>query len=262
VAVALAWDDVGEPGGIPVLYFHGGGDSRLSRHPDDSIASSLGVRLVAVERCGLVERARTLPAFAREVGAVADELGLERFSVLGWSAGGPHALAVAAELPGRVAHVAVVGGMPPPEGLAAMPRDVRATIRLARINPRLAAPPLARWGRRPVPPTGDAACDDAYTRGRVESFRSGATWLAVELAMLGRPWGFELDAVRAPVTLWYGERDVVCPPAIGRAYVQLLPNATLKLVDDTHQLLFSRWTDILRDLATHELAARAARIFR
>ena len=48
----LAYDDVGEDGGIPVLYFHGGGDSRQTRHPDDTIASSLGVRLIAVDRCG------------------------------------------------------------------------------------------------------------------------------------------------------------------------------------------------------------------
>jgi pimeloyl-ACP methyl ester carboxylesterase len=258
---ALTYDDVGEPGGIPVLYFHGGGDSRISRHPDDGIASSLGVRLISVERCGIVDPARTLAGFAREVEALTDELGLTRFSVLGWSAGGPHALAVAAKLPGRVSHVGIVAGMPPPKGLRAMPRDVRATIALARINPRLAVAPLERWGKRTPPPTGSADCDLAYREGRRESFRNGATWLAIELAMLGRSWGFDLSEVRAPATLWYGARDVVCPPRIGEAYARDLPRATLKVVDETHQLLFSQWVEILRDLATHELAARAARIF-
>jgi pimeloyl-ACP methyl ester carboxylesterase len=257
----LAYDDVGDLRGIPVLYFHGGGDSRLSRHPDDSIASSIGVRLVAVERCGLVDPKRTLASFARDVGALADDLDLPRFAVLGWSAGGPHALAVAAGLPARVTHVSVVAGMPPPSGLRAMPRDVRAAIRLARISPRLALRPLERWGGRPVPPTGSRACDEAYAAGRVESFRKGAQWLAIELAILGRPWGFDLADVRAPVTLWYGEHDGVCPPSIGERYERELPNATLRVVDDGHQLLFSRWEEILKELATRELAARAARIF-
>ena len=259
---ALTWDEHGEPGGIPVLYFHGGGDSKTSRHPDDTIASSLGVRVISVERCGIVDPARTFTGFARDVETLTDELGLPRFSVLGWSAGGPHALAVAAKLPERVAHVAVVAGMPPPKRLRSMPRDVRATIALARINPRLAVPPLERWARRTPPPTGSADCDLAYDQGRREAFRNGPMWLAIELAMLGRSWGFELSEVHAPVTLWYGERDVVCPPKIGEAYVHELPRATLKLVDDTHQLLFSQWVEILRDLATHELAARVARIFR
>ena len=79
--------------------------------------------------------------------------------------------------------------------------------------------------------------------------------------MLSRPWGFEVADVRTPVTLWYGERDVVTPPSIGRDFEEALPSATLRVVDDTHQLLFSRWETILKDLKTHALAERAARIF-
>src|SRR5438105_193105 len=190
-----SFDDVGDPTGTPVLYFHGGGDSRLTRHPDASIAESVGIRLIAIDRCRLVDPRRTLVSWGRDVGRLADELDLREFSVLGWSAGGPHALAAAAANPGRVRHVAVVAGMPPAKGLRAMPRDVRSVVRLARISPRLAVPPLTRWSRQPLPPTGSAECDRAYTEGRVESFREGALWLALELAMLGRPWGFELSAV-------------------------------------------------------------------
>jgi pimeloyl-ACP methyl ester carboxylesterase len=245
----LAFDDVGDPRGMPVLYFHGGGDSRLSRHPDDSIAASLGIRLISVERSHLVDRRRTLLSWARSVGALADRLAVDRAAVLGWSAGGPHALAVAAALPERVTRAAVVAGMPPPEGLSAMPRDTRQVIRLARVSPRIAARPLARWGRRPVAATGDPDCDRAYADGRVESFRGGARWLALELALLSRPWGFDLDAIRAPVTLWYGERDGVTPPSIGRDFERALPNAALRVVDGGHQLLFSRWREILADVA-------------
>jgi hypothetical protein len=41
----------------------------------------------------------------------------------------------------------------------------------------------------------------------------------------------------------------VCPPPIGRDFEQRLPNATLRLVDGNHQLLFSRWRDILEDVS-------------
>jgi pimeloyl-ACP methyl ester carboxylesterase len=98
-----AYDDVGDPGGRPVVYLHGGGDSRLSRHPDDSIAAGLGVRLVAIDRCGPARggRRRSLLDRADEVRAVVDALGIERFGVVGWSAGGPHALAFGVEAIGR-----------------------------------------------------------------------------------------------------------------------------------------------------------------
>ncbi|HVV58295.1 MAG TPA: hypothetical protein VHC45_08010, partial [Gaiellaceae bacterium] len=59
----------------------------------------------------------------------------------------------------------------------------------------------------------------------------------------------DLADVRAPVTLWWGESDRVCPPSIARAYERELPNATLRLVEGTHQLLFARWRDILADAA-------------
>src|SRR5438045_8713182 len=102
-------DDIGDPRGTPVVYLHGGGDSRLSRHPDDSIAAELGVRLLAVERCGPAVRGRTLRSCAEEIVAA---LPVERFSVVGWSAGGPHALAVAAVAPECVTRGALGGSMP------------------------------------------------------------------------------------------------------------------------------------------------------
>lgn len=243
---ALVVDEAGDPAGTPVVYLHGGGDSRLSRHPDDSIAASLGVRLVAVDRCGPARRLASLRAWAEET---ADALDLGRFGVVGWSAGGPHALALAAVAPQRVTRVALVGSMPPVDALRELQRDVRAAMRVARVSTRLAARGLERWGRMATPPTGDPACDDAYARGRVESFRHGGLWLARELAYLGRPWGFELEDVRAPVTLWWGRGDWVCPPAIGEAFAARLPDAELRVVDGTHQLLFSRWRDILEDVS-------------
>ena len=231
------------------MYLHGGGDSRLSRHPDDGIAAGLGIRLLAVDRSGLAVPGRTLPAFAHELLAVVDERGIERFAIVGWSAGGPHALAAAAAAPRRVTRVALVASMPVPDGVRLLPSPVRTAMRLSRISPRLAAPGLERWGRSRTPPTGRPETDAAYARGRAESFRGGGEWLARELAYLGRPWGFGLADVRAPVTLWWGDRDTVTPPAIARDYERRLPASELRLVDATHQILFQRWREILADAA-------------
>jgi len=204
------------------------------------------VRLLAVDRCGPARRFASLRAWAD---ATAGALGVDRFGVIGWSAGGPHALALAAVAPERVTRVALVGSMPPVDLVAELQRDVRAAMRAARVSPRVAAHGLERWGRQPTPPTGDPACDQAYARGRVESFRHGGLWLARELAYLGRAWGFELGDVQAPVTLWWGTNDTVCPPSIAEAFAARLPHAELRLVEGTHQLLFSRWRDILASAA-------------
>lgn len=204
------------------------------------------MRLVSVERCDYVPR-RTLRSWAHDVLVLADELDVGEFAVVGWSAGGPHALAVAAAAPERITRVELVASMPPPDGVGTLPRDVRMVMRLARRSRPLAAAALERWGRNPPDPTGDAAHDDAYARGRTESFRGGGMWLAQELAYLGRPWGFELAEVRPHVTVWYGDRDHVTPPSLGPLYVERLPDAELRAVDATHQVLFSHWREILAD---------------
>jgi pimeloyl-ACP methyl ester carboxylesterase len=199
-----------------------------------------------------VGRTRTLRAWAERFLAALD---VERFAVIGWSAGGPHALAVAALAPERVTRVALVASMPPPDAVEQLPPDVRRVMRVARVAPRVAARGLEQWGRRTPPPTGDPATDEAYARGRAESFRQGGLWLARELAYLGRPWGFELADVHAPVALWWGERDVVCPPAIARIYEERLPRTTLHLTGDTHQILFPRWRELLADVSGRDVSA-------
>jgi pimeloyl-ACP methyl ester carboxylesterase len=236
------FDDHGD--GTPVFYFHGGGDSRLSRP-----AETHGVRLISVDRCGKRIRGRTLLAWADDVVHLADELAVDRFAVVGWSAGGPHSLAVAAAAPDRVTRVGLVASMPPPDAVAVLPGDVQMVMRLARRSPRLAALGLERWGRKPPDPTGDPEHDAAYADGRIEAFRNGGGWLAHELAYLGRPWGFELADVKPHVTIWYGDRDRVTPPSLGPLFAQRLPDAELRDVQATHQVLFSHWREILADAA-------------
>ena len=50
---------------------------------------------------------------APDVAAILDHLGLDRFVMLGWSGGGPHALACAALLPDRCRAAASLAGVAP-----------------------------------------------------------------------------------------------------------------------------------------------------
>lgn len=50
MAAQLDYAEFGDPKGKPVFFFHRLPGSRLFRHPDNSIATSLGVRLITVDR--------------------------------------------------------------------------------------------------------------------------------------------------------------------------------------------------------------------
>ena len=231
--------DAGE--GPPVFYFHGGGDAPSSRPVE-----TYDARVISVARCGPAVPGRTLRSWPPDVVALADELGLDRFGVIGWSAGGPHALAVAALAP--IASIACrwLRRCRRMTSCSMVRRDVHISVLTAKRSVRLASAMLEQWAEADCAAAGPGD-SEAYARGRVESFRAGGRWLAQELAYLGRPWGFELNDVRAPVAIWWGDRDTVCPASIAHEYEHRLPNATLKLVADGHSILFSRWREILAD---------------
>ena len=95
----LAYAEFGIPDGKPVFYFHGSNGSRLERHPDESIAASLGIRIITIDRPGHglsdYQPRRKLLDWPGDVEALADSLGIGRFAVAGFSSGGPHLLACA-----------------------------------------------------------------------------------------------------------------------------------------------------------------------
>ena len=108
----LAYLDSGDPEGYPVFYFHGSPGSRLEGLMYDELNQQLGIRMIVLDRPGYglsdFQEDRTYLDWADDVSEVADHLGIDRFAVLGWSSGGPHAAAVAHEIPERLTVAAIV----------------------------------------------------------------------------------------------------------------------------------------------------------
>src|SRR6478672_2789463 len=108
----LEYVELGDPDGIAVLHFHGTPNTAGSAALWDDAARRNHVRLIAVSRPGYGDSTTTRPGLdsvAHDVVALADELRIERFSLLGISGGGPYALALASHAPQRT-HTAVVAG--------------------------------------------------------------------------------------------------------------------------------------------------------
>lgn len=270
----IAGVDAGSSDDRPVFSLAASGPS-LASHLDPALARAAGVRLLAIDRPGLgnstAHRGRTLVSFARDVEAVADELGLDRFAVVGWSGGAAHALAVAQALPARVRGVGFVSGHPPLVGGA-----------LARLGPRWArqrlvaswAPWLARLGaasqarayRRSPEAFVDRAIASAsaaeisvltlpehraaFAESTRRLFAQGGTGLADEALALVRDWGFSPADVQAPVQLWHGEADPVVPIGAARWLAEELPHARLTTFPgEGHRLHLTHAEEILRAFA-------------
>jgi pimeloyl-ACP methyl ester carboxylesterase len=104
--------------GLPVISLSGTPGTRWERPGVVRAIEATGLRLVAPDRPGYGGSARqpgrSVADVAADVRAVADAQGWARFAVTGFSGGGPHALACAALLAGRVTCCAVVACPAPP----------------------------------------------------------------------------------------------------------------------------------------------------
>ncbi len=131
----------GPPDGLPVLALHGTPGSNLKFRPASTVAATLGLRLIALDRWhyGLTDAPSTpsLAGFATDVGEIADQLELARFAVIGISGGGPYAAAVAAQLGRRVTACALVAPVGPIAGVEPRPRLGLYHHVAFRILPRL-----------------------------------------------------------------------------------------------------------------------------
>ena len=276
----LACDDVGDPAGHPVIYVHGTPDSRQARHPDDEVASGLAVRLVAVDRPGFghssPDPGGTHGSFAADVAALADELGLDRFALLGWSAGALPALACAALLGERVTAVGVAAGLLPFAAyaepgvlddaddsrvmLADIGRELGPEATAAELAPYLVpvpiTPELAREhvleGTEPVRRAEIESVPgalDAMAAALVDSVQHGLAGITRDIELQILPPDFALAAVACPVHLWYGALDSTAPPSFGHWYESHLSAATLEVLDGAgHCFPLPRWADLLAAL--------------
>lgn len=267
----LAHLDLGAPDGTPVLYQHGGLSCSRDIAFADARCRERGVRLVAPDRPGIGDSGRrpgrTVADWAGDVGALADALGIERFAVLGWSAGGPYAIACAHLLGDRVTAVATVGSVSVPDR-ANVARLGLATDRLLFPVSRW-APPIGRLileAGRLTPATlthaalrrsvrgGDRAAVAGISAGEVRGWyagaaRHGAAGLVDDYRALSRDWGFALEEVRRPVVLLQGADDALVPPDEGRDLASRLPAADLRIVPSAgHFLLRGRLDETLAAL--------------
>jgi pimeloyl-ACP methyl ester carboxylesterase len=247
--------------------------------PDPVETQARNVRLISVDRPGYggshsvaAGAWATVASAADDLAAVLDGLHVERVGVVGWSAGGRVALALAARRPDLVDRVVVLATPAPDDEVpwiapeqrdaldrlrALAPEEAHAALgeRLGSVVPEDLNSPEALWL------LGACSADDAVlqsddVRARLgemlqAAFAQGARGLAADIAgYCLQPWGFEPAEVQAKTLLVYGSSDPVADPRHGRWWHSRLPDAHLEVVPGAgHLLIVPTWARVLSHLA-------------
>ncbi len=250
----LAYEEYGDPAGFPVFSFHGGLSSRLDAAPAHEAAVAKSVRLVSPDRPGIglstYQAGRRLLDWPNDVTRLADALGIDRFAVMGWSAGGPYAAVCAAKMQRRVTAVALLSSSVPLDlygTTSGLTVEDRTLLVLSRRAPWLASAVikaslvsasnarLLRAAMRAFPPADRTILTEwgppdhalAFVR---EAVHQGTEGCVQDYRIFGDPWGFDLEEIAVPVQIWEGADDNTGPPGY-RDFLQAhIPHATVTVV--------------------------------
>lgn len=258
--------DTGEGPARTVVYHHG--TPSVGSPPAALVvaAAERGARLVSWSRPGYAGSTRApgrrVADVASDAVEVLDALGVDRAASLGWSGGGPHALACAALSPERFPCAALLAGVAPYaesrgslDWLAGMGQDnldefgaalegeaeVRAYLEPGLDEMRVITADTLVGGMESLLPEVDRAAIRADMGDWLAaSFRAAVSrgvdgWVDDDLAFV-EPWGFALEAVGAPVDVWQGSDDLMVPGPHGAWLARAVPTAAVHLLDGAGHL--------------------------
>ena len=275
----LAFDEYGDPTGVPVIFCHGWPSSCTMAQLADEPARALGVRIISPDRPGIsgstMQRNRKLSDWPGVVQGLVDHLKIREFRMLAISGGAPYAYATAVAMPDRVRAIAIVGGVIPFtelkdfKGLLPLYGWMLAFYRnrpqLLRRSFLLARPFLSFRAPLPLRPLllkmlllrpCDAASlrEDAAFEAIFESqrraWRGSAEGVMADAQIYAQPWGFAMEDVHGPVRLWHGKEDRAFSVRLAEKFANRLPNCKAHFIENEghYSLPIRRMREILQDL--------------
>jgi pimeloyl-ACP methyl ester carboxylesterase len=269
----------GPSDGFPLVYHSGTPSGAVEFAYLSQAAAASGLRTVTFSRPGYGESTpqpgRTVADVCGDVSAVLAALGLEQFVAFGWSGGGPHALACAALMGDSCRGAATLAGVAPypAPGLAWL--DGMGAENVAEFGAALAgADALTAFLSRASEGFADVAdggvatglgdllsdVDRRAITGELASYLAGSLrrsvlhgfggWRDDDLAFV-LPWGFRLDTIAVPVSIWQGRLDRMVPFAHGEWLAANIPDAREQLFDDEgHLSLAAQLPRVFADLVS------------
>jgi len=247
----LAYAVGGDEGGTPVVAHHGTPGSRLFAALLSEAAAAEGVRLVVPDRPGY---GRSSPPpddwewedWRGDLAELLDAESVDDAGVMGFSGGGPFALAAAAD--DRVRRVGLVSSVVPPAAvglvkLSRVPFAVRALFRLSDAYASVAGSDavVGQYTDRSVSePVSREIADDFH-----EALRQGAKAVARENRWFGDQWT-GLDRPSVPVRAWHGTRDENAPLSAVRTFANESDAGLATSETDHLGTLLDRRREVLR----------------
>ncbi|MDJ1430470.1 alpha/beta hydrolase [Halostagnicola sp. A-GB9-2] len=258
---SVSFNTFGDSEGEPVVFLHGTPGSRLLGRIFDGTAQRAELEVLTPDRPGYGQSTswpeRTLTDAGTIVANLLDARDIKNTRIIGFSGGGPHALAAAATHPDRIREVHIISGATP-HRMGKPVATQRRIAMLARRTPRLLGGlfRMQAWFAERSPSLivsqftanpNEVADADArlVARDFVEAVGKGASGAVVEFQLLAEPWGFDLGEVEVPIQFWHGEYDVNVPVDGVQELCAEIPDTELTVRDTDHLTTLLAYRDAI-----------------
>lgn len=277
----LAYNQFGDPEGIPVFHAHGGPGSRLEGQIFHEEAKRRGYRIIATDRPGMGEstylKGRKLLDYPKDISELADGLGLEKFGVTGWSGGGAHTTVCGYAIPERLlfnmtfAGYTNFAGMPGAENYLRSKMD-QESVELSKKHPQLFKIffDMMEISEKYMPGSYYKAlikelCDSdreiasdpefrkLFMAEEAEAFRQGSQGVTTDAAVHYVDWGFRLEEIRYKLHVFHGTEDFMVPIEYARNIAENVQDCELHILEGEGHLFPFKYTDLIFDTIDHEM---------
>jgi pimeloyl-ACP methyl ester carboxylesterase len=223
----LTFVEYGNPNGYPILVQHGLIASIRDGGLFDALVAARA-RVICVARPGYGESSpkemENIGEWGKIISALADELRLSQFDVLGMSSGAPYSYAIGWWMPDRVRNLYIFSGIPAmydDDILAHWPFPVQKNASLEEMQKlahglffsNLAAEDLARNDTR-------------------DSMANHAFGLAQDFRLRCMDWGFRLSEVKQKVCMRHARFDQGVPFITAEMTAAMLPDCSLMVEEN------------------------------
>ncbi len=263
---SLACAEWGDLGGRPVVLFLGTPGSRLLC-PDADATEALGVRLITIDRPGYgrsdPDPDFSLLSWAADYAEFHGLLRLPPCPLVGWSGGGPYALACAVLAPALVTSVGLAASDAPldefPDAWSEEDRSLGALVRRDRATAIAGLTTRYQWYAEDpgsVFRDGWEGPDEALLaqpnvrdtmiEWEREGARQGSVGYVADVVALVEPWGFSPADVTQDVGVWVGEAGAPLAHTAAAYLATTIARATLVTYPDAgHLLAIPHWAEML-----------------
>lgn len=245
----------GDPRGHTVFFHHGSPGCVETARTFEAVAEDAGLFFVTMSRAGYGTSARragrTVASIVDDTRSVLDAFDRDEYVSVGWSGGGPHALACAALDAPRCRKAWSLAGVAPTdvdfdwtEGMG--PENVEE-FELAKVAGPDYEGHVEQYAAQFVDATADniieifggllsdvdkAVLADAERRAAFalscrHAFASGWRGFYDDDRAFFANWGFDPTAITVPVEVWYGDNDLMVPATHGAWLGANLPTSSV-----------------------------------